>query len=261
MMNGHCLSGAEAEPLQIRQRPLFTLIELLIVISIIAVLAALLLPALSQAKARVKGIQCLSNQRESMRAVLTYLGDTGYYLPSVIVFDETDPSMYWSKHLEKYGYLPKGNVSQFGVQSCPSSHEAYRKAVSHTSYRYAGSFGVCSAFFRQVKNYYPIKESLLAQPSMRIYMGDSSVNNATYDLDGRLSIKPKSGPLALLVQSPGNTTRCLTTRHAGRGNLTFADGHAAAMKPHEVFRNVLEMNAYTDFYYRPSDEGPCITLQ
>lgn len=59
----------------------FTLVELLVVIAVIAILAALLLPALSSAKERSRGVVCLSNLKQVGVAIRAYADDNSGNIP------------------------------------------------------------------------------------------------------------------------------------------------------------------------------------
>ena len=64
-----------------RRRGGFTLIELLVVVAIIAILAAMLLPALTRSREMVKRSACANNARQLVGGLLLYAGDNGDFLP------------------------------------------------------------------------------------------------------------------------------------------------------------------------------------
>jgi prepilin-type N-terminal cleavage/methylation domain len=64
-----------------RERGIFTLIELLIVVAIIAILAALLLPALGKARETALGIKCAGNMKQIGQYMAMYINDNSDYFP------------------------------------------------------------------------------------------------------------------------------------------------------------------------------------
>ena len=103
----------------------FTLIELLVTIAIIAILAALLLPALNAARDKSYKVTCSSNLRQIGYGIMNYTGDNDDYFPRSRVSGDTG-YVCWPKH-----FIYNAKYVNYDVMLCPvaknSMDSYYRK--------------------------------------------------------------------------------------------------------------------------------------
>src|SRR5690348_139195 len=104
-------------------RRAFTLIELLVVIAIIAILASLLFPVLSSAKARAKRTGCMNNLRQIAVGLHLYAGEHDDTLPNITITNGMPWAYQWRffKELTKsYDGLTGESSPKDTLFACPA---------------------------------------------------------------------------------------------------------------------------------------------
>ena len=205
----------------------FTLIELLVVISVIAVLAAILLPAVALVRDQAKQAKCRSNLRQIHLACLGYANDDEGRVPDV----ELANSTYWTILIQDY--LDQGTRASNGAafsasnffQQCPAGDRTKTGSAYAVNAQLRWGDATAAAHNRWAVsnkvNWTSFSLAQVSKPTGRIYLMDSFIDPAGSQTVYRNYLFPTYDDATLWGSG---------FRHRARLMAVMIDGHATVLR-------------------------------
>ena len=220
-------------PVSHRSPAAFTLIELLVVIAIIAILAGMLLPALSKSKAKAHGIICLTNQKQLNTAWFLYADDNERFINNHGRDETKEKRQNWVNNVLDWGdsddntnviYLTDNKIAPYtskniGIFKCPADRSMAANGSrlrSMAMNAMIGDTGVLTNRFNPEYRQYS-KSSDLDLPTQRFVFIDEHPDTIN---DGFFVN-------TLSTVAWGNVPGSF---HNGAANFSYADGHSEVHK-------------------------------
>lgn len=247
----------------------FTLVELLVVISIIALLLSILMPSLNKARKQAKKVMCLSNLNQWSLVWQMYTNDNRGKLPDGWVADPTnEKNVYWTHVLMRYynnmklrlcpeikGFMV---VNDVWAPSASNPWVAWGKwpedggaTASYTEKGGYGSYGINNWVENHPSDPYHWKNVNVGGASnIPLFLECAWMNSSPYDTDAPPQYDGDPGGGGW-----GDIKRFCLNRHNGETNVLFMDSHSRHVGLKELWklkwsRKFNTHNAYTRSTYR-----------
>jgi prepilin-type N-terminal cleavage/methylation domain-containing protein/prepilin-type processing-associated H-X9-DG protein len=198
--------------METRKREFFTLIELLVVIAIIAILSAMLLPALNKARSNARAAKCQSVQKQWSTMLVFYLSDNADYFP-LHHTSATSPASpiadVWHQKMYALYYRKLNNFNQDNILKC---------SEFHASGSIAGGYAMADGLCTRVRKLSLLKHHS-ATPFIIDYYGRTTFSyNDSADRSGLTAPAFSYQPLPASIRP--------MYVHNGRNHQVYVDGHA-----------------------------------